>query len=242
MLIKGQYAYKKAIILTEQRMRDLHEVFLNYFDIIKYKAIIESGSEIEFNGINELVEFDNHRERKIRRIEVTCQKKGTFNVTMLFIHCHTDFFVQYDKTVSCLYSVTDTKEEVNLKNDIENIFTKARAKYWIFSKICTIQLIIIWGILSLFHIILNFGEVNQLNYSVAVWISIFSSMIFIVTVLRKILDSFLRFLFPPIVFCWGENHDANTRGVALRSNISWGLLFAVVGAVIGGVVTKYLIK
>ncbi len=242
MLIKGKYIYKKAIILTEQRMRELHEILMNYFDKIKYKAIIESGSEIEFNGIDELVDYDNHLERKIQKIEITCQKRDTINITMLFIECYGDFILQYDKTILCIYTVTDTKEEVNLKSDFDNIFDKAKARYWIFSKICAIHLIAIWGIYSLIHMILNFSEVNQTDYSITFWISVFLVMLAIVAVLRRIIDLFLRYLFPPIVFCWGENHDANTRRVDLRSNLSWGSIFAVIGAVVGGLVTKYLIK
>ena len=57
-MIKNRvFTYKRIIVLTIQRLKELETLLLKHCDSIEYKAITKNDAEILFDSFDELISF-----------------------------------------------------------------------------------------------------------------------------------------------------------------------------------------
>ena len=127
MVINGKMKYKKAVILTEEKMRDLETLIQKYCDRIYYEAITICDSKISFSSLDELLQYDNFESRSIKTLYISASGRIAQSLRLYF---ETDFisfgFIGYGETFHCCYEVETVGIETNIREEINTFLKKSR--------------------------------------------------------------------------------------------------------------------
>ncbi|MBQ7523094.1 MAG: hypothetical protein IJT07_01025 [Oscillospiraceae bacterium] len=239
MVIKGTLNYGKAIILTEQRLREMISMLNGYGDRIELEAVTKNNTRIQFESIEELLKHDNFKENVIHELEVSVYNNFS---RVIFI----DFALQtapisitsFSKIVNCIYSFETEQERQIFVSDFNNLLKKSTASYWIVSKFSLSSFVfgLSWLI---FPFELLYGAQHQpITVKEFITSAFFALAIICATVFldRKV----LRNLFPPIVFAIGEEVARNEKNGERRKNVFWGVIVALILAVVAPKISSFL--
>ena len=235
MNIHGSFKYKSAIILTRERVKEIEKTLLKDFNDLNCYVITYSKDTVRFDTIDELLDYDNFGEWKIKSLHIDGTKPGGQKIEIYF-RAEMGLLVSFSSTIEISYTVSDLKEIVALKEQALLIFKKCKAPYNLISKFALYSVICIISIVSaIFTLSLPDVQIATLAFNVK---SI------VVMMLTGIIAGFLiiKFptgwgkLFPPIVYYWGEEIGVSDRRNQLRTNIFWGVFVAL----IIGVITTYI--
>lgn len=83
MLISGKMKYKKAVILTEEKMHELETLLHKYCDKVSYKAETINDSEIVFSSLDELLQYDNFESRSLKTLQITASGKSPYYIRLV---------------------------------------------------------------------------------------------------------------------------------------------------------------
>lgn len=227
MKIKNQYIHRKAIIITPDRLKDLEKIISEYYSHIEYTAELENGSNITFDNLDELLEQDNFKKRRINNITIYSNEAHAYGDLLIRIAIDIVPGINYTKTVVVNYKFDDQKKEREFLNSIKDNLDKSNANklYSIASKISILWLIYFISMLIAFRMNL----ITHLD-SYQTFIFTATSSVIIVTLGTKY-NSFFTFLFPPIVFLWNEEIKREKMRLYAR-NIIFGLIIGILGSII----------
>lgn len=241
MTLDGRFEYKKALILTPERIKELEIILLKYCERIAYEATTVAETEITFASVDELLSYDNFQNRRIKSLTMIGRNKIDRVFTCIFEASGLQSLFGYDGTFICRYTVSDVDTETTLKEDILDFLNKATAQFWIFGKIRLLGLLCILCWFSAVYLVgynnSNTGEKTVLGAFLACILGLS-----IVGMSITIDQCFLKNLFPPLSFVWGEEKFRFSKYEQLRKNIFWCVIIAIVVGIVVFYITNQLPK
>lgn len=241
MLIRGKYKSKHALVITEDILRELDDVLKIGEKSNVYSAKLVNESVVEFENLEELLNFENFQDQKIFSLSVNPSHRDRH----LYIGTEGDYPVirRYIHSAVLTYSVNSSEEELTLRERVGKILEKARAQYsplykininscfWLFSLTSFL-------LLSIFALPSTAGSPKE-----SVTISASTLAIVLVSVLAVVLGVYLlgRFwkkILPPVVFCTGEGQSEFRKLSKKRQNLFWGVFIALVISALVAVFTN----
>ena len=79
MKYKTEFSFNKAIIVDANMLSEMQKVILEYCDNIEYRAYLENRDKIEFESLDELLEFENSKRNRINEIYIEARDKDWVN-------------------------------------------------------------------------------------------------------------------------------------------------------------------
>ena len=239
MKLEGRFTYKKALILTPERIKELEIVLLKYCENVSYEATTVTDTEISFSSIDEMLNYDNFQKRKLKEVTIVGRNGYEKIVNCFFGVRGFPIFKGYNETCLCRYIVSDVDKETMLRNDIQIFLKKATASYWLLGKFRLFGLL---GFVSLylFLLLLLFGE--NINAKLMTIPLFFVSLLigFCLVKVIQLIDCFLEKIFPPIVYLWGEEKENYEKYDKLHHNIFWCVFIAMIVSIVCGIIVFYI--
>ena len=240
MMLNGKITYRKAIVLTPERIYELESLLKKHCETITYEATTVSGVEIAFENVEELICYENFEKKRIKHLTVIGYKRYSRVFRISFEYSLWWFKTRgYDETCTCSYTLNSTDSESVFSSDIKIFLKKCTAKYWM------------WGKLSLFGIV-GFYCCLQTSYmyfagalrNLTIWARDAFLAIPIAILLIAGTGAFYRFVirnvFPPIAYKWGEEKKRQERMDTIRNNLLWTIVVGVVVGVFVEILNKTL--
>lgn len=238
MKLEGKFTYKKALILTPERIKELETVLLKYCENVSYEATTVIDTEISFSSMNEMLNYDNFQKRKLKEVIIVGRNGYEKIVNCVFAVSGFPLFKGYNETCLCKYIVSDVDKETMLRNDIQVFLKKATASYWLLGKFR------LFGLLSfvsfyLFLFLLFGGNSNVKLTTIPLF---FVSLLigFCLVKVIQLIDCFLGKIFPPIVYLWGEEKENYEKYDKLRHNIFWCVFICMIVSIVCGIIVSYI--
>ncbi len=63
-----------SILVDERELLDFNTFLLKYFNTIEFAGKTNDNTELKFDSINDVLDYPNHKERKLESIEVSCKE------------------------------------------------------------------------------------------------------------------------------------------------------------------------
>lgn len=239
MEISGKIKRKKAVIITPDSLKSLCDIILKHCERIEFSAETYAKTSIAFDNLEELLNYDNYKPRRIISLEVAGYTKYSRLISVEIGDFNLSPIVNYGSTVRSNYLLSSVDAETIYKNDFETWYQKAKASYWLLGKFSLNGIVFVPSAFITF-IRFCYGTKTEIDLSnpvilgllVVVTAAIIGFMIVI-----KLLDAhLLGNLFPAVIFKWGEETKRNEKWEKFRSNLLWGIIIAL----LLGLVTNYL--
>lgn len=238
MIKNRNFTYKRIIVLTIQRLKELETLLLKHCDSIDFIAITKNNAEIQFDSFDELSRFSNFGEDKIISLSLKCRTKKDYGYKISI-----DFSPKYpylDNTVRCMYCFSDIDKESIFIADFEKFLDKIavfHTKYMI----CEWASFIFFVVLGLYPIVIPINGIAYYQaargaYPLVVGILLSEG---IAMGLYKLCSKYIwKKLFPRAIYSWGEERENYTKLEKLRSNLFWGVLVTTIISVVVGFILK----
>ncbi len=237
MEISGRIKKKKAVVVDSESLRALCDIMLKHCERLEFSAKTYAKTTITFENIDELLNYDNFKPRRIIWIEVGGYIGYYRKISVEIGELTFSPIVNYGSTVRCDYQLSSIDSEAVFKKDVEEWFLKAKSSYWLLGKFSFNGLLFVPSAFITFMRMM-FGsqsELDVLNTPVLIALLIITIFIAGIVCFLKWLDAYLLGnLFPAVAFRWGEEIKRYEKWDKLRSNLLWtiiiGLLVGLVGA------------
>lgn len=233
MRLNGRFKYEKALVLTPERIRELENIFLRFSKDIFYEATTVSDTEIIFSSVDELLEYDNYYNRRIKSLTVTGKDGFDEIVSCIFEADGLEVFLGYSKTCICRYTTSTVETEKSLKDNILEFLKKSTAQYWLIGKIRIFGIMTFVSGIALGYI--GFAGVHS-NSETNVPVIVFLGTIIIVCALLSLIILIdrhgLKKVFPAVTFAWGEEARNYEKSERTRHNLFWAVLVAIIVGIV----------
>lgn len=244
MLISGKMKYKKAVILTEDKMHELETLLHKYCDSISYKAETINDSEIVFSSLDELLQYDNFESRSLKALQISASGESGYRIKLYFeADSLFSLFTGYDETFHCSYDVDTVDAETTIRSEITTFLRKITAGYWLIAKFRFYKLLFLLCLGTIFYFLV-YGVTRPSNTNIPlVFISGVIGVVIsfgLITVIKAIDRYFLQRCFPPIAFVWGEGKTQFEKSQKLRTNLLWGFIVAILASIIASLIINSL--
>lgn len=244
MLISGKMKYKKAVILTEDKMHELETLLHKYCDSISYKAETINDSEIVFSSLDELLQYDNFESRSLKTLQITASGKSTYYIRLVFeADSLFSSFTGYDETFRCYYDVDTVDAETTIRSEITTFLRKITAGYWLIAKFRFYGLLmIVCFIGATYFLAYRSTQPSNTNILLMLTFGIIGVVISfgLIAVIKAIDHHFLQRCFPPIAFVWGEGKTQFEKSQKLRTNLFWGFMIAILASIIASFIVNII--
>lgn len=219
-----------AISISEQFLLDLEEIIKKYFANIYYIATLKNKKRKAFNTMSELCAFENALEKRIVKLEISAYSDKNESVHL--------FFEDREKTsVRGIVSTSDEKvtntiyEEIDyaMRRKAEDCFFTYVARINYCELLCLILLLWLMKAETTPSNKESIGLFLLLNRYFVPLIVVLGAYMCFVWVLYQIKKKF----FPMIVFEIGDEIVKNEKRKALKKNLMWAGVFAIMASVIG---------
>ncbi len=207
MVTKGIFKFDKNTVLDQSTIKELHDLLLKYCSVVKYEAKTKNGKCHEFVSCDELLSYDNFKKERIVELEVT-----GYNGHRVFT---LDFYGERHSApyIECRYRLSDPNTETLFLNDLTKFFEKREEcnNHHLVSSV-TIGAALFIGA---FYLVLKYNLGTSAMWALA---------LFEVITYYLIENKILKALFPPVVFCWGNETKVHHSRTTLRSNLFWAVI------------------
>lgn len=229
MKVKGSINYRKALAISPDRLIELEIILLEYCTKVEYSVVTIKGMEILFSDKTELFEYDNFGNRRIQELSIRCYNDITSaSIIDIDFISESDCFALwgYNTTCRCRYRLEDIKQADLFTSAVSNFLKKITTKYWLIGKFSLAGLLAILGLLSALHLWINpASQKTQVNIFILI-------IAFALYALVCGINQFLRKLFPPIAFLFGEETERQQENTELRKNLFWVVIIGLAIAII----------
>ena len=233
MELHDKIGYKKAIIVDECMLTELDQCIRNFFALApKYSADLLDESIIDFETLDELLQYDNFGNKAINFLKISFgyANRLTFKQTLSFFH-------SYEYSLLAEYIINNREDNILFKQEMFKIFEKGKRpwhytfvtkfSYMYFCIAFLFFIAIFSGILYLKGMFI-FKDTPLSASLFNNWI-ISTASIFIVSYL---LSRIRKVLFPVISYKIGEQKKQIERRDDLISKFFWGVIVAGIVSVI----------
>lgn len=237
MKIHGRTSYSKAVILTAERVWELESMLRKHCTAVKYEISTFSGIKLEFQAMDELLEYDNFKKKRIRTLRVLGFTKCESVVEMTFLSSNTRKKARgYHETCICDYTFKNMDSQSIFREDMADFFDKCTAPYWIWGKlpVCFVPLF-----LGCLYVVCSYfaGKFSLPMINGRIGITVIIAPLLLISFP---LGHVIHKVFPPVVFLWGEEIQRNGRYEKFRNNFWWGGIVAVCASLLASLLHKCL--
>lgn len=217
MLISGNIKFKKAIIVNRNLLEKIEAIILEYFNGIRYYAVLENDDTIVFESLDELLEYDNYKFRKLKRLSILTDKE----FELIFYEDYS-LLHNYNNTVVGKYITKNNDDSILIVEKIQNALDKSKQPlhYRLFSKFSIAYMVIALGIISFIMNILKIPSYEK-EYTISEYFNNVLIIVFILMIIAKVVEKVINYFFQPIIFQWGLEVERINKIKNLRSNIFW---------------------
>ncbi len=211
MVTKGTFKFDKNTVLDESTIKELHCLLLKYCSEIKYEAKTKDGKSHELESCIELLSHDNFKGNKIVELKVTggIRYKRVFTLNIYGNRYSAPY-------IECDYEFADPDTETVFLENLKKLFEK---KVECYNHHLVSSIIIVAALFAGYsYLVLK----NNMEIS-AVWTLAFFEVITYYLIENKI----LKVLFPPVVFCWGNEIKVHNSRKSLRNYLFWTVIVGV---------------
>lgn len=239
------FEYKNAIIVDAKMLREIEKEILKYCKYFEYSAKLENDDRIKFDSIEELLEYENSKEYRMKSLNIIAREdehKYRNKVEIDFC-AETAILSKYDSTIKVSMVTNNVNNRILFKENIEHIFSRHAQdkKYNKLAKSGTFNKI------SLYFLICTVVLVYQLISSGFTYINkgllIAVVILLVLEVIKTPLEKKHKELYLPIVFYIGDEKGRYDNCKENRKNFFWtvivsGTLTIIVG--IAGIIVSLL--
>ncbi len=243
MNISGSLTYGKAIIVTPDNIRNLVNIIYKYCDVVKYSAINKMKETINFDNIDQLINYDNFENTKIESLTIIGKNsKNTWHdIVKCVFKADEKGLLSYRTTFKCNYEFESDDSKKLLVEEISLLLRKMKAPYWIASKINIFTVGFVVSFTLLFYTWKPENIINKPPFML--YIAVTSIAILAVALGFKILaliEIGLKWLLPPIIFDWGEEHKHLIKSNEIRHNFIWCICVGLIVTIIGAIICRFI--
>lgn len=233
MKYKTEFSFNKAIVVDANMLSEMQKVILEYCDSIEYRAYLENKDKIEFESLDELLEFENSKRNRINEIYIEARDKDWVNKIEINIRAYSLYVKMFEETVSVAMSTDDVDKKTVFKDKIENLFERYQQSkgYNLMAKSGVLNILeMIYLVCSGTYLYLFVAKgLEKMVSWFAVLVLVFA---FFSLVLRKPLQKCQKKYYPPIVFCLGDGIEEYSENKNGRRNFFWGVIVAGIMSVV----------
>lgn len=239
MKIKGKIECKSAVIVNDTFLKNIDSIISKYFIKPTYSAIILSGDSIEFDSLEELLNYENGLTEKIVSLNIDYGYYNSIRISSMED--------SYDSSILIFYITDDSDTKVlfdtEIKNEINKISTSKLYSFISSSSISRISFII-FLIFTMISIVSYFygGQSSIKQLTILFNPLLYLAFVFAVFVYLGILfgiRDIIRKLFPSVVFYLGMEKERYNKIKDIRKNIFWCVIVAFILAVIVDVISSF---
>lgn len=239
MKINGKINYHKALFLEESALKSFDNILRCYSNDIRYSATTMSKTRIDFDNFEELVNYENYGNTKIKFLEVIAYARFERILSVYFEYYDSNArLLGYYSTFRCDYGFNSFEEEQKFKNEIQKFLKKNTPNYWLLGKIRIYGLVVIPSLFITYYRFLNgsFNDSKGLSFmnSILVLVIAIAIMLGLSFIDRKLLDP----IFPAIVFNIGDEIKKQDKYSEIRKNILWCIIIALILGVISEAINR----
>lgn len=239
MIISGKIKRKKAVTILPERLKSLCVIILKHCERLEFSAETYAKTSICFDSIDELLEYDNFKPRRIISVGIDGYIGYSRVLSVQIGDLNFSPVVNYGSTVRCDYKLPSVDAETIFKTDFETWYKKVTSSHWLLGKFSFNGL---FFVPSAFITLIRFLSgvdvgIDLTNGLIIGALVVVIASVFALIHILKLLDvHLLGNLFPAVAFLWGEETQRNEKWEKFRSNLLWGVLLAL----LLGLVTNYL--
>lgn len=226
----------EKLVINKEHLNLINNLVLEYCELVEYEAITLDGSHITFDGFEELVNYENYGEDKIKKLYIrghnNYKSQSVNNISVQFPPRLTG--IDSKAVMQSTYSLDTKDDEILFKKKMLDIMAKCRDGNDTFQK----GRILSYVLLSLIDLMSFIAICKNCTVGTALfWLIILAG---ISALANKIFYRIWTSLFPPIVFSWGSEDKEESRRCQLRSNIIWGILMASIVSLVLTFITAFV--
>lgn len=234
MELHDKMGYRKAVIVDENMLLELDKCIKRFFPSLpQYSADLIDESTINFESLEELLQYDNFGDKSIKFLRITFgySNRIVFKQTSSLIH-------SYKYSLSIEYITKSVNDSTLFKKELFNIFEKGR-RSWYYTFITKFSLMYVF--MTLFFLLAIFYGVSYLKGILKVSdtelsVGIFDIWLISITLIilgTHLLSQIRTAVFPVVAYKIGEQKKQIERRDDLLSKFFWGVIVAgVVSAII----------
>lgn len=224
MRIEGIYKFKKAILVNEELLRSLELGLCNFAEEYAYTAKLESGNDIYFDNLEELLEYDNYSNRRIKHLTIRLSLGFYIEFSKSF-----SLYNSYNNTVNVQYLCSNSEDSIIIQDKLRDIFEKGKLP-WYYTLLTKFSIMYFWTIYfmwSAFWNLRNFGkEIPTEGYKLIGIMNIICIVIAVIIGVSYVLNKMRNVLFPPIVFYFGKEKERFDKNIKYADKVFWGIIIA----------------
>lgn len=227
MTIHGKITFKDAIIVDKKLLEELEKVILIYYDKVSYSCKLCNDNRIDFDTLDELLNYENPKIRKIIRLSIMFGYPSEIVFEPSFA-----YFSSYKYTVEGTYQINDLDKSVLFQEKIKDLLNRSKQDKW-YTILTKINIVQFWIVMlafctcTLLYSLFTNGLKQESSFSLLIFIvCIIISTIF--HIFGYILSKFRIFLLPAIAYKIGEQIKEIEKGRELSNKIFWGIIVAFI--------------
>ena len=221
MIIKKELSFKKRLVLSPDRINELDATLKKHCDKVQYSATTDTETSLTFENLDELLEYDNYKNGRIKSLKITCTSSDYS--TSIDIIIAPQFTLKHE-TAICSYEFDNNDKERLFVDAWKTLMAKS-AEYQVSYMISKSIIFVFLLCLSLFLTIVLLSNAQWRTIAHLPIVALIMSVFF-----RRLAPniSLLNRVFPPAVFPWGEERNRHLKRIAWRSNLFWAAIVPTV--------------
>ncbi len=233
MELHDKMGYNKAIVVDECMLIDLDKCIKHFFTSLPcYSADLLDESTINFESLDELLQYDNFGSKAIKflKVDFGFSNRLVFKQTISVVH-------SYEYSLTIEYVTNNMDDSTLFKKEMFKIFEKGK-RPWYYTFVTKFSIIYFFGafifLIAIFYGILYLGgmlEIKDTSLSVNLynkWI-IYTISIFVI---RYLLSQIRKVLFSVIAYKIGEQKKKIEQKDDLISKFFWGVIVTGIVSVV----------
>ena len=233
MKYKTEFSFNKAIVVDANMLSEMNKIILEHCDSIGYRACLENKDRIDFESLDELLEFENSKKNRISEIHIEARDKAWENTIEIDLCAYSVYVQMFTETVSVSMVTNDIDKKTVFKEKIGTLLERHQQskRYNLISKtgvLNIIQMIYMVCAVGYLYLFLTKG-IKELKSWLAILIIVLG---FFSLVLREPLQKCQKKYFPPIAFCLGDGVEEYAENKNGRRNFFWGIIVAGIMSII----------
>lgn len=235
MVYKYEFGFSKAIKVDTNMLKYMDEEIKKYCNSTKWSCELENKDKIDFDNIEELIDFENSKKYFLRSINVRAEDNNFKNRINIYIEANDIWWTKNSETINVEMKMDSLDNQAAFRKRMGDIFERYEQNriYNFISKngIVNIVSLMYWIVFMVFffNFISKGFNINSINKVLlfAFW------GITILYYISKYLKKLQKKYYPQIVFYIGDGisiYDNNENG---RNNFFWTV---IVGGIILGTI------
>lgn len=237
-MVTRSIEYKKAIIVSQERMIQLDSILAKNFDKIRYTAILKNGSQETHEIVESLLLSDNYNDERIVAIEVYAHNTDYNNDDSTYLYFGSKEYVsllfEYSEVCKGNFSFSQKEKAKRFEEELNTLIGKSTAPYWVFAKF-NLQVVLFLGCFIAYIYLLTHTDNNTqiINITMSKLMLLLLAAIAVVWLVFRVNRFIHETILPPVVFIWGEEVPRSKRMDRWRTNLFWVVIVGLV-LMIGG--------